>query len=107
VAREAIVDGLSPEEATARLVKSFGDHLGRDEDTEKLFWMALAAAQFETALEADTAAPSVVVSGRMQHGGSHFHDRRDLRARRCPYQIDYLEWHRVRFDGDLVAELDR
>ena len=46
--RDAILDGLSAEEATARLVKSFDDHLGDDEDTEKLFWMALAAAQFDT-----------------------------------------------------------
>ncbi|HKH31574.1 MAG TPA: DUF4259 domain-containing protein [Gaiellaceae bacterium] len=46
--REAVLDGLSAEEATARLVKSFDDYLGDDEDTETLFWMALAAAQFET-----------------------------------------------------------
>jgi len=46
--RDAILDGLSAEEATTRLVKSFDDHLGKDEDTENLFWMALAAAQFET-----------------------------------------------------------
>jgi uncharacterized protein DUF4259 len=46
--RDAILDGLSAEEATARLLKSFDDYLGDDEDTEKLFWMALAAAQFET-----------------------------------------------------------
>jgi hypothetical protein len=36
------------EEATARLFESFDDYLGEDEDTEKLFWMALAAAQFDT-----------------------------------------------------------
>jgi Domain of unknown function (DUF4259) len=46
--RDAILDGLSAEEATARLLESFDDYLGEDEDTEKLFWMALAAAQFET-----------------------------------------------------------
>ena len=45
--RAAVLDGLSPEEATARLVESFDDHLG-DDDTERLFWMALAAAQRET-----------------------------------------------------------
>jgi hypothetical protein len=46
--REAILDGLSAEDATACLVKSFADYLREDEDTERLFWMALAAAQFET-----------------------------------------------------------
>lgn len=46
--REAVLDGLSAEEATARLVKSFDDYLGDDEDTDTLFWLALAAAQFET-----------------------------------------------------------
>jgi hypothetical protein len=46
--REAVLEGLSAEEATARLMQSFDDHRGDDEDTEKLFWMALAAAQFET-----------------------------------------------------------
>jgi len=46
--REAILDGLNAEEATTRLVKSFDDYLGDDEDTERLCWMALAAAQFET-----------------------------------------------------------
>lgn len=45
--REAILDGLSAEDATARLLDSFDDHLGDDED-EKLFWIALAAVQFET-----------------------------------------------------------
>jgi hypothetical protein len=46
--REAVLEGLSPEDATARLVKRFDDYLGEDENTEKLFWVALAAAQFET-----------------------------------------------------------
>lgn len=46
--REAVLDGLDAKEATARLVESFEDFLGEDEDTEKLFWLALAAAQFET-----------------------------------------------------------
>jgi Domain of unknown function (DUF4259) len=46
--RNAILDGLTAEDATARLLESFDDHLGEDEDAEKLFWMALAAAQFET-----------------------------------------------------------
>jgi hypothetical protein len=46
--RDAILDGLSTGEATARLVKSFEDTLREGEDTEKLFWIALAAAQFET-----------------------------------------------------------
>jgi hypothetical protein len=45
--REAILDGVSAEDATARLLQSFDDQLG-DDDTERLFWMALAAAQFET-----------------------------------------------------------
>jgi hypothetical protein len=40
--REAILDGLSAEEATARLRQSF------DDDTEPVFWLALAASQFET-----------------------------------------------------------
>ena len=46
--RDAVLDGLSPEEATARLVDTFADYFGKDADEEKLFWMALAAAQFET-----------------------------------------------------------
>jgi hypothetical protein len=47
--RDAILDGLSPEEATQRLLETFDDYLGdADTDTEKLFWMALAAAQMET-----------------------------------------------------------
>lgn len=48
--RAAILDGLAAEDATTRLVDSFDDYLGgdADEDTERLFWMALAAAQFET-----------------------------------------------------------
>ena len=46
--RDAILAGLSAEDATARLVESFADNLGEDADTEKLFWIALAATQFET-----------------------------------------------------------
>jgi Domain of unknown function (DUF4259) len=46
--RDAILHGLSSEEAMGRLLKSFDDYLGDDEDTEKLFWIALAAAQYET-----------------------------------------------------------
>jgi hypothetical protein len=46
--REAILGGLSVEDATARLLESFDDHFGEDENTEKVFWIALAAAQFET-----------------------------------------------------------
>lgn len=45
--REAVLDGLSPQDATDRLLKSFEEQL-EDEETEKLFWMALAAAQMET-----------------------------------------------------------
>ena len=45
--RDAILDGLSPEDAMQRLLETFGDHL-EEPDTEKLFWMALAAAQMET-----------------------------------------------------------
>ena len=45
--REAILDGLSPEDATQRLLETFDDHL-EEADTERLFWMALAAAQMET-----------------------------------------------------------
>lgn len=40
--RDAILDGLSAEEATARVLESFDDYLGEDEDTEKLFWMGTA-----------------------------------------------------------------
>jgi hypothetical protein len=46
--RDAILEGLDAEDATARLVQSFEDNLVDDEDTQKLFWMVLAAAQFET-----------------------------------------------------------
>jgi hypothetical protein len=45
--REAILAGLTPEDATARLVESFGE-LRDGAENEKLFWMALAAAQMET-----------------------------------------------------------
>src|SRR4051794_41959830 len=45
--REAILDGLSPEDATQRLLETFDDYL-EEADTEMLFWMALAAAQMET-----------------------------------------------------------
>ena len=45
--REAILDDLSAEDATRRLLESFEDHL-EEAGTEKLFWLALAAAQMET-----------------------------------------------------------
>jgi hypothetical protein len=45
--RNAVLDGLSAEDATQRLLESFDEYL-EDADTEKLFWMALAAAQMET-----------------------------------------------------------
>src|SRR4051794_41739070 len=45
--REAILDGLSPEDATQRLLETFDDYL-EQADTEKLFWMGLAAAPMET-----------------------------------------------------------
>src|SRR4051812_50227146 len=41
--REAILDGLSPEEATQRLLETFDDYL-EEADSERLFWMGLAAA---------------------------------------------------------------
>jgi hypothetical protein len=45
--RDAILDGLSAEDATQRLLESFDEYL-EEAETEKLFWMALAAAQMET-----------------------------------------------------------
>jgi hypothetical protein len=45
--RDAILDGLTAEDATQRLLESFDENLDEAE-TEKLFWMALAAAQMET-----------------------------------------------------------
>jgi hypothetical protein len=45
--RDAILDGLSAKDATQRLLESFDEWL-EDAETEKLFWMALAAAQVET-----------------------------------------------------------
>jgi len=45
--RDAILDGVSPEDATQRLLESFDEYL-EDAETEKLLWMALAAAQMET-----------------------------------------------------------
>jgi len=45
--RDAILDGLSPEDATQRVLESFDEYLDEAEN-EKLFWMALAAAQMET-----------------------------------------------------------
>jgi hypothetical protein len=41
--RDAIGDGLSPEAATARLVKQYGPD---DADVGPVFWLALAAAQW-------------------------------------------------------------
>ena len=46
--REAILAGLDPGEATSRLLESFDDHLADDEEVARLFWIALAATQFET-----------------------------------------------------------
>ena len=45
--REAVLDGLSPQEATDRLLESFDEYL-ENSDSEKLVWLALAAAQMET-----------------------------------------------------------
>jgi hypothetical protein len=45
--RDAILDELSPEDATQRLLESFAEYL-EDAETETVFWMALAAAQMET-----------------------------------------------------------
>jgi hypothetical protein len=45
--RNAILDGHQAEDATARLIERFAGHRD-DPDNEKLFWMALAAAQMET-----------------------------------------------------------
>jgi hypothetical protein len=45
--RDAVLDRLSAEDATQRLLESFDEYL-EDAETEKLFWMALAAAQMET-----------------------------------------------------------
>jgi hypothetical protein len=45
--RDTILEGLSAEDATQRLLESFDEYL-EDAITEKLFWMALAAAQMET-----------------------------------------------------------
>ena len=45
--RDAILDELSPEDATQRLLESFAEYL-EDAETESVFWMALAAAQMET-----------------------------------------------------------
>jgi hypothetical protein len=46
--RDAILEGLDAEDATVRLLQSFEDYLGDGEETEKVVWLALAAAQFET-----------------------------------------------------------
>jgi hypothetical protein len=45
--REAVLAGLTPQDATDRVLESFDEYL-EDAETEKLFWMALAAAQVET-----------------------------------------------------------
>jgi hypothetical protein len=45
--RDAILDGLSAEDATQCLLESFDEYL-EEAETEELFWMALAAAQMET-----------------------------------------------------------
>lgn len=45
--RDAILEGLSPEEATARIETTFSDTLS-DRDDAIIFWLALAAAQMET-----------------------------------------------------------
>ena len=45
--RQALVDGLTSEETTVRLEASFSDAL-EDVEDGPIFWLALAAAQFET-----------------------------------------------------------
>lgn len=45
--RDAILDGLTPNDAVQRLVAEFVEELA-DADDEKVFWIALAAAQLET-----------------------------------------------------------
>ncbi|MGH3072349.1 MAG: hypothetical protein ACRDNB_08800 [Gaiellaceae bacterium] len=45
--RAEIIDGLSAEEATARVLGTWGDELD-DPDESVVFWLALAAAQSET-----------------------------------------------------------
>jgi hypothetical protein len=45
--RDAILEGLGAEEATARLIASFDGWLNENA-SRRLFWMALAAAQMET-----------------------------------------------------------
>lgn len=46
--RAEIIDGLSAEDATVRVLETFGDWLAEDPDESVVFWLALAAAQFET-----------------------------------------------------------
>jgi hypothetical protein len=45
--RDAILEGLTAEEASDRLRASF-KHALADQDESKIFWLALAAAQMET-----------------------------------------------------------
>jgi hypothetical protein len=45
--REALLDGLSDDEATARVVTQFADALD-DPDDGIVVWLALAAAQMQT-----------------------------------------------------------
>jgi hypothetical protein len=45
--RDAILEGLGPQEATARIMDSFADALTDDDDL-RILWIALAASQSKT-----------------------------------------------------------
>ena len=46
--RAAIIDGLAAAAATSRVLETFADGVLDDPDESKVFWLALAAAQFES-----------------------------------------------------------
>lgn len=46
--REAILEGVEPDQATERVVQVLGEAFEGYPDEESVFWFALAAAQMET-----------------------------------------------------------
>jgi hypothetical protein len=62
--REAILDGVDPEEATQKLLADYREILG-DPDEATVFWLALAYAQHQTGrLLPDTRTRALEISRR-------------------------------------------
>lgn len=81
--RDAILDGLEADEATARVLAEFAEALDHGDDA-KVVWMALAAAQMETGWLQDDVrdrALSIIDAGGDVSGGPRTTRRRGERVR--------------------------